>query len=76
MCTLSTVPGRPDPAMTKPALLRFWRLTRFARRNPIFLPAGLDNLTPHMRRDIGLEHRAAVHWSDATTYIDRGSRRP
>jgi len=46
------------------------------RADPLALPAGLDNLTPHMRRNIGLENRAAMHWSDATAYIDRDSRRP
>jgi hypothetical protein len=76
MCISSTVPSRPEPTTTVPALLRFWLITRFVRRNLLTLPAGLGNLTPHMRHDIGLEQRAAVHWSDATAYIDRDPRRP
>ena len=41
--------------------------------DPLDLPADFDNLTPHMRRDIGLENRAAKQWSDATAHIDRDS---
>ena len=76
MCTSATVQSRAEPTKAGTALLRFWRIVRSVRADPLALPAGLDNLTPHMRRDIGLENRAAMHWSDATAYIDRDSRRP
>ena len=76
MCRSSAVQSSAEPSKAETTLRRFWRTFRTVRADPLALPAGLDNLTPHMRRDIGLEHRAAVHWSDATAYIDRGSRRP
>ena len=76
MCISTTVPSRPEPTTTVPALLRSWLITNScgATRSPC--PPASGNLTPHMRRDIGLEQRAAVHWSDATAYIDRDPRRP
>lgn len=76
MCTSSTVQSRPGPAATAPALLRFWRMVGYRRSKPLAQPAGLDHLTPHMRRDIGLENRAAVHWPEATPHIDPDTRRP
>lgn len=76
MCMSSTVQSRAEPPKAGTALLWFWRIVRSVKVDPLVLPAGLDNLTPHMRRDIGLENPAAVHWSDAAAYIDRDSRRP
>ncbi len=76
MCTSSALQSRDKPTRAGRALLRFRRIVRGVRTDPLVLPAGLDSLTPHMRRDIGLENRPAMHWSDATAYIDRGIRRP
>ena len=61
MCTSTTVQSRTEPTKAGTALLRFWRIVRSAKVDPLALPAGIGNLTPHMRRDIGLEHRVAVH---------------
>ena len=76
MCTSSTVQGSAKPPKAGTALRQFWRFVRRTKADPLALPAGLANLAPHMRRDIGLENRAAVRWQDAMAYIDRGSRRP
>jgi hypothetical protein len=76
MCTSSTVQSSAEPPKAGTIVPRFWRIGRSVRAEPLALPASLDNFTPHMRRDIGLENRPAMHWSDATTDIDRASRRP
>lgn len=76
MCTASTIQRRAEPSRAGTALRRFWRIVGGAKAAPLALPTDLANLTPHMRRDIGLETRAAMHWSDATAQTDRDSRRP
>ncbi len=76
MCTSTTVQRSAEPPTTGTAVLRFWRIIKNVKADLLALPADLDSLTPHMRRDIGLDSRAAKRWPDATAHIDRDSRQP
>ena len=57
-------------------LLRVLQLLGKAGPKPLGLPVTIGTLSPHMRRDLGLQDQAAVRWSDSIAYIDRDSRRP
>jgi hypothetical protein len=76
MCTSTTVQPNAEPPKTGIAVPQFWRIIKIANADLLAPPADLDSLTPHMRRDIGLDSRAAKQWSDATAHIDRDPRRP
>jgi hypothetical protein len=55
MCTSTTVQRSAEPSKAGTALRQFWRIVRSTKADRLALPADLDSLTPHMRRDIGLE---------------------
>ena len=78
MDTLSKYQCHPTQHRTPPRVLRrLWLNLVGAKSYQQDIPVALDNLSPHLQRDIGLETRVATTpWLDSTALIGRHGRGP
>jgi hypothetical protein len=70
MCNPSTAQYRSEPRAPAP-WHRLWLLLAGGAPAESLKRIQLGQLSPHMRRDIGLDPQPAAHWSDGAALLSR-----